>query len=114
MNGQQWATTLFQQNSGVHKFCVLTYLTFQGFLESLDDFYLLGSQMVMLQTTNSVFNMSLYDLVTPDSILSWQRVRVSNMMAHDGQEWARVLSQHNSGGVSLIKREYFHLQQLFH
>ena len=31
-------------------------LLFIGFLESLDDFYTLGSKIVVLQTTNNVFN----------------------------------------------------------
>ncbi len=68
-----------------------------GFLESLDDFYLLSSGLVMLQTTNNVFNSSLYKLVVPESLLAWQRVRVANFMAHGGKEWADTLSQYNSG-----------------
>ena len=82
--------------------CLLPFFIFKGFLESLDDFYLLGGEMVMLQTTNNVFNMSLYDLVTPKSLLAWHRVRVANMMAHNGQEWSRALSQFNSGRVHYI------------
>lgn len=73
---------------------------FSGFLESLDDFYMLSSQMVMLQTTNNVFDMSLYKLVTSKSLLAWQRVRVANMMAHTGKEWATTLAQQNSGNAS--------------
>ena len=34
-------------------------------------------------TTNNVFNMSLYDLVTPKSLLAWHGVRVANMMVHN-------------------------------
>ena len=69
-----------------------------GFLESLDDFYVMSSQMVMLQTTNNVFNMSLYNLVHPQTLLAWQRVRVANHMAHNGKEWYEAVKQENSGG----------------
>ena len=72
-------------------------MTLSGFLESLDDFYHLGSGMVMLQTTNNVFNASLYQYVHTESLLAWQRVRVANMMAHNGQEWAATLGKYNSG-----------------
>jgi hypothetical protein len=68
-----------------------------GFLESLDDFYQMSSKLIMLQTTNNVFNTSLYSLVTPQSLLAWHRVRLANMMAHDGEEWATIFSENNSG-----------------
>ena len=86
---------------------VIVVYYFKGFLESLDDFYLLGGNMVMLQTTNNVFNMSLYDLVTPKSLLAWQRVRVANMMAHSGVEWSQAMSQFNSGTcIVYIRKTY--------
>ncbi|KAB0351164.1 hypothetical protein FD754_016021 [Muntiacus muntjak] len=67
------------------------------FLESLDDFYLLSSGLVLLQTTNSVYNKSLLQHVVPQSLLAWQRVRVANMMANNGKQWAEVFSKFNSG-----------------
>ena len=42
-------------------------------------------------------NMSLYDEVTPESLLAWQRVRVANQMAASGKEWAEVIDTYNSG-----------------
>ncbi|XP_046581881.1 phospholipase B-like 1 [Haliotis rubra] len=75
----------------------ISFSSYPGFLESLDDFYLLGSQMVMLQTTNNVFNKTLFSAVKPNSLLAWQRVRVANMMANSGKEWATALSRYNSG-----------------
>ena len=73
------------------------FLHLSGFLESLDDFYHMSSNMVMLQTTNNVFNKELYDYVKPESLFAWQRVRVANMMANGGKEWAKVMAQYNSG-----------------
>lgn len=70
---------------------------FPGFLVSLDDFYLLGSGLMMTQTTNNVFNSSLFDTVTPSSLLAWQRVRLAHSLAHSGEEWAQTFSKYNSG-----------------
>ncbi|XP_071106196.1 phospholipase B-like 1 [Haliotis cracherodii] len=75
----------------------ISFSSYPGFLESLDDFYLLGSQMVMLQTTNNVFNKTLFSSVKPYSLLAWQRVRVANMMANSGKEWAAAVTRYNSG-----------------
>lgn len=47
--------------------------------------------------TNSIFNASLWDMVVPQALLAWQRVRMANQMAHTGPEWYSYVSQHNSG-----------------
>ncbi|CAH1794924.1 unnamed protein product [Owenia fusiformis] len=75
----------------------MSFSSYPGFLESLDDFYLLSSKLVMLQTTTVIFNTSLYQYIVPESLLAWQRVRVANMMAHSGAEWAQAFKQYNSG-----------------
>ena len=69
---------------------------------SLDDYYQLSSGLVMLQTTNHIYNTRLYDLVIPQSLFAWQRVRVANMMAHSGREWYNVVRMYNSGIYSLL------------
>lgn len=69
-----------------------------GFLVSLDDFYLLGSGLMMTQTSNDIFNSSLFDTVTPNSLFAWQRVRLAHSLAHTGEEWAKTFSRYNSGG----------------
>lgn len=68
-----------------------------GFLMSLDDFYLLGSGLLMTQTSIGVFNASLFSGLNPHSLLAWQRVRLANSLAKGGEEWAEVFSKHNSG-----------------
>jgi len=75
----------------------ISFSSYPGCLSSLDDFYMMESGLVMLQTTNNIFNTSLYKLVTPQSLLAWQRVRLANALASTGQEWANYVSQHNSG-----------------
>jgi len=70
---------------------------YKGLLHSLDDYYQLSSEMVMLQTTNVVHNHTLYRHVTPQSLLAWHRVRVANMMAQSGREWYQQVRRYNSG-----------------
>lgn len=75
----------------------MSFSSYPGFLESLDDFYILGSGLVMLQTTNTVFNKTLFKEVVPQALFSWQRVRIANMMAKSGKAWAKIFSMYNSG-----------------
>ena len=55
------------------------------------------SGLVMVQTTNGIFNKTLYDLSTPKALLAWHRVRLANWLASSGEEWANYVSQYNSG-----------------
>jgi len=82
------------KSSTTHK---MGFASYPGFLESLDDFYMMDSGLVMLQTTNSIFNTALYDLVVPQSLFAWQRVRVANALARSGPDWYSLVSQFNSG-----------------
>ncbi|XP_002752163.2 phospholipase B-like 1 [Callithrix jacchus] len=75
----------------------LSFSSYPGFLVSLDDFYILSSGLVMLQTTNSVYNKTLLEQVIPETLMAWQRVRVANMMADSGKKWADIFSKYNSG-----------------
>ncbi|KAG6924687.1 phospholipase B domain containing 1 [Chelydra serpentina] len=75
----------------------ISFSSYPGFLMSLDDFYLLGSGLVMLQTTNNVFNQTLLKQVVPESLFAWQRVRIANMMADSGKTWAQTFLRCNSG-----------------
>lgn len=80
---------------------VMTTMSFSSYpatLSSSDDFYLMKeTQLSMLQTTNNIFNASLWDLVKPQSLLAWQRVRAANQMASDGPAWHNIVAAHNSG-----------------
>ncbi|KAM7382004.1 hypothetical protein PAMA_012734 [Pampus argenteus] len=74
-----------------------TYAATMRLLMSLDDFYLLGSGLLMTQTSNSVFNASLFSRLSPHSLLAWHRVRLANSLAHSGEQWAHIFSKYNSG-----------------
>lgn len=66
---------------------VVSFASYPGYLESLDDFYMMSSGLGMVQTSNGVPNNTLLDLITPHSLLAWQRVRVASLLATSGQEW---------------------------
>ncbi|XP_046361181.2 phospholipase B-like 1 isoform X2 [Haliotis rufescens] len=76
----------------------MSFSSYPGLLVSVDDFYVMSdTSMVMLQTTNDIFNASLFSLIQPHSLLAWQRVRVANMAATSGPEWAEMYKRYNSG-----------------
>jgi hypothetical protein len=75
-----------------------SFSSYPGLISSIDDFYLMqDTQLVMVQTTNSVFDASLYKLVTPQSLLAWHRVRTACQIAENGADWSAVIDFHNSG-----------------
>jgi hypothetical protein len=51
----------------------------------------------MLQTTNGIYNTDLYDLLTPKSLLAWQRVRTACQKSHNATEWTDAVARYNSG-----------------
>mmetsp|Transcript_4322 Transcript_4322/g.8677 ORF Transcript_4322/g.8677 Transcript_4322/m.8677 type:complete len:540 (-) Transcript_4322:179-1798(-) len=75
----------------------VSFSSYPGMLESLDDFYMMDSGLAMVQTTNNIFNTTLYEKVHPSSLLAWQRVRLANWIASTGKQWGDILATHNSG-----------------
>ncbi|KAK9807611.1 hypothetical protein WJX72_004015 [[Myrmecia] bisecta] len=75
----------------------MSFSSYPGELFSDDDMYMMDSQLVVLSTTNHIYNMSLFNLLTPQSLVSWQRVRAANALATNGSQWSSYLDVHNSG-----------------
>eukprot|EP00729_Bicosta_minor_P011971 gene11971-23531_t len=84
----------FKAKTGANR---ISFSSYPGYLESLDDFYMMDSGLGMVQTSNGVMNHSLYDLITTSSLLAWQRVRVASAMASTGKEWWEAFKTHASG-----------------
>ncbi|EIE22757.1 laminin A, partial [Coccomyxa subellipsoidea C-169] len=80
-----------------HKLRRTSFSSYPGELSSDDDFYLMDTGLALLQTTNDILDTELYKLLTPKSVLNWQRVRLANAMADTGKEWADIVSENNSG-----------------
>lgn len=75
----------------------ISFSSYPGYLESLDDFYMMDSGLGMTQTSNDVMNANLFELIKPQSLLAWQRVRVSNAIASTGKEWWQTFRTFASG-----------------
>ena len=66
-------------------------------INSMDDFWVMNSGLVVIETTLHTWNTSLYDTYCkPESVLSWIRVNAANMVARNGQEWAKYFNIANS------------------
>jgi hypothetical protein len=70
-----------------------------GLLSSVDDFFIINgyANLAVTETTNSIYNLTVLDLVKPESVLSWTRAIVSNQLASNGYDWATQFSKYHSG-----------------
>lgn len=60
---------------------------YPGMLFSGDDFYVLSSGLVTMETTNGNYNADLWKKVKPQSLLEWVRTLISNRHAKSAREW---------------------------
>ena len=77
-----------------------TFSSYPGVIFSLDDFYILSSGLVTLETTINISNKDLQKYITPNSVLEWVRVIVANRLARTGNEWVSLFGRHNSGNCN--------------
>jgi hypothetical protein len=75
----------------------ISFSSYPGTLLSIDDFYILNSGLVVIETTIGNANADLWKFVTPETLLYWVRNLVANRLANSGPEWAKLFSLHNSG-----------------
>jgi hypothetical protein len=75
----------------------VSFSSYFGNPYSGDDFYITSANLVVLETTNSVYNMSLYNYVTTHTVPYWIRILVANRMAACGERWSEIFARHNSG-----------------
>ncbi|KAM4616130.1 putative phospholipase B-like 2 [Polymixia lowei] len=74
------------------------FSSYPGSIFSGDDFYILSSGLVTLETTIGNSNPSLWKFVQPTgTVMEWLRNIVANRLASTGKEWAEIFSQYNSG-----------------
>ncbi|XP_056088587.1 putative phospholipase B-like 2 [Rhinichthys klamathensis goyatoka] len=74
------------------------FSSYPGSIFSGDDFYLLSSGLVTLETTIGNSNAELWRFVRPrGAVMEWLRNIVANRLADSGPAWADIFSQYNSG-----------------
>eukprot|EP00198_Chlamydomonas_reinhardtii_P009289 XP_001698626.1 predicted protein [Chlamydomonas reinhardtii] len=72
-------------------------------VSSADDWYLLGSGLVVTETSLDIYDHTRYNAsygTGPGSLLSWQRALAANLLAEDGAGWAELAALHNSGSYN--------------
>ncbi|XP_029778050.1 putative phospholipase B-like 2 [Suricata suricatta] len=76
----------------------LVFSSYPGTLFSCDDFYIVGSGLVTLETTIGNRNPALWKYVQPQGcVLEWVRNIVANRLALDGDSWTDIFQKFNSG-----------------
>jgi len=76
----------------------VAFSSYPSSLPSGDDFYITDQNLVVMETTNDIFNQTLYNnFITPNTVPFWVRVVVANRMASNGKEWSDIFAQYNSG-----------------
>ncbi|XP_061458352.1 putative phospholipase B-like 2 [Rhineura floridana] len=74
------------------------FSSYPGTIFSGDDFYILSSGLVSLETTIGNNNSTLLKYIqAKDSVLEWLRNIVANRLATSGREWATIFQKFNSG-----------------
>ncbi|XP_072839771.2 putative phospholipase B-like 2 [Pogona vitticeps] len=74
------------------------FSSYPGMIFSGDDFYILSSGLVSLETTIGNSDSSRWKYLQPqDSVLEWLRNIVANRLATSGAEWAVIFQKYNSG-----------------
>lgn len=87
----------FVSNKGNEKSKLSIFSSYPGALSSIDEFYFLDSKLLIMGTSNSVYNNDLYDLIKYDSILVWARQIVANRLASSAENWTEIFKRENSG-----------------
>ncbi|XP_042661575.1 putative phospholipase B-like 2 isoform X2 [Tyto alba] len=77
---------------------IQVFSSYPGTIFSGDDFYILSSGLVALETTIGNNNPARWKYLNPrGSVLEWLRNIVANRLARSGPEWAAVFRRFNSG-----------------
>lgn len=68
-----------------------------GDLNSKDDYYTLSNNMVVLETSLHIYDLSLYKNLKYDTVPKWIRINIANRLAQNNLEWIELFFKHNSG-----------------
>ena len=73
------------------------YSGYPGTLAGIDDFYITSQKLAIIETSNVIYNNSLFDYVNPSTVPYWIRVMVANRIAKNSPEWHDTFYKYNSG-----------------
>ncbi|GAB1221363.1 hypothetical protein ENUP19_0079G0054 [Entamoeba nuttalli] len=78
----------------------ILFSSYPGITHSLDDFWLMDNGLAVIETTMHCWNQDQFEKCTPDSILTWIRVQIANLLSSkrgSGVQWAKNFIRENSG-----------------
>eukprot|EP01117_Protostelium_nocturnum_P000225 TRINITY_DN1029_c0_g2_i1.p1 TRINITY_DN1029_c0_g2~~TRINITY_DN1029_c0_g2_i1.p1 ORF type:complete len:521 (+),score=170.99 TRINITY_DN1029_c0_g2_i1:68-1630(+) len=75
----------------------VSYAGYPGTIPSGDDYFVTDQKLIVMETTNSVYNETLFKQVTTTTVPYWIRVTLANRMSSSGQEWNKFFGMYNSG-----------------
>ncbi|KAG7263408.1 hypothetical protein CRUP_007414, partial [Coryphaenoides rupestris] len=98
MKKYNFAYSVSTQDSGQLPGATQAFSSYPGSIFSGDDFYILSSGLVTLETTIGNSNPDLWKFVTPKgAVMEWLRNIIANRLASTGEQWAEIFSKYNSG-----------------
>eukprot|EP01112_Ceratiomyxa_fruticulosa_P007551 TRINITY_DN1964_c0_g2_i1.p1 TRINITY_DN1964_c0_g2~~TRINITY_DN1964_c0_g2_i1.p1 ORF type:complete len:544 (+),score=96.30 TRINITY_DN1964_c0_g2_i1:199-1830(+) len=75
-----------------------SFSSYPGMLNSVDDYYVTGAGLVVMETSLNVYNVSLYyGNVIPQTLTCGARSVVANRMANSSQAWTEIFALNNGG-----------------
>ena len=72
--------------------------SYPGIVHSVDDYYVTSEKLVVIETTNSIQNDTLYDYIVPNGAVPYfLRVALANRLSESGLDWTNYFAMYNSG-----------------
>ncbi|ODM95390.1 putative phospholipase B-like 2 [Orchesella cincta] len=75
----------------------ISFSSYPGVLQSIDDWYITSSGLMVTETTNENYNDDLWKKLSPKTLFSGLRAVVATRLATDGKSWTTIFSRYNSG-----------------
>jgi hypothetical protein len=84
-------------NDNSEKARTIAFSGYPGALSSMDDFYITDKDLYVAETTNEPFNNDLWNLLSTNTVPTWQRTMLANRLTDNAKDWAFVYTKYNSG-----------------
>ena len=75
----------------------IIFTSYPASISSIDDFYITSHGLIAIETTNSMYNDSLYSEINPNTLFTCERAMICNRISNSSKEWAENFAKYNSG-----------------
>ena len=87
----------FATKKGTEKAKTMVFSSYPGVISSPDDFYITDQDLFIAETTHSIWDATLYEDMTSETVLTWLRALVSMKLSSNGDEFVQYFTKYNSG-----------------